>query len=95
MTAGDPNQPLIDAINDSAQQEQQIAEQQHQDQQAQIAALADLKASIDQQNAIANSTVGIQLREATRALGDMLSGELGQRVNAKSMMPGTGALSRF
>ncbi|MDP2712312.1 MAG: phage tail tape measure protein [Solirubrobacteraceae bacterium] len=58
-------------------------------------ALRDVKASIDQQNAIANSTIGIQLREATRALGDLIGGELGHRAGNRSMMPGSGQLSRL
>ena len=52
-------------------------------------------ASIDQQNAIANSTLGISLREAQRALADMISGQLGQRVAARGQMPGSGERSRL
>ena len=58
-------------------------------------AVIDLKASIDQQNAISGSIVGIQLAEAQRVIGDMFSSQLGARVSNRGMMPGSGALARL
>lgn len=58
-------------------------------------AVIDLKASIDQQNAISGSIVGIQLAEAQRVIGDMFSSQLGTRVANRGMMPGSGPLARL
>lgn len=60
---------------------------------AQTQALRDLKASIDQSNAIANSTLSISAREATRAFADVISGQLGQNAGMRGTMPGTGRLA--
>jgi hypothetical protein len=61
--------------------------------QAQTQALKDLKASLDQSNAIANSTLSISAREATRAFADVISGQLGQNAGQRRTMPGTGQLA--
>lgn len=58
-------------------------------------ALRDLQAEVAKQNAIAGSVIGIQLREAQRALGDVIGRELGQRVSNRGFMPGDGSLARL
>lgn len=58
-------------------------------------ALRDVQKELALSNAIANSTVGIQLAQASRALGDLISGELGGRVHSRGTMPGSGSLSRL
>jgi len=59
------------------------------------AATNGLRDEMSKSNAIATSTVGIQLQQATRAIGDLLSRELGGRVATRGTMPGTGQLSRL
>lgn len=59
------------------------------------AATNGLRDEMAKSNAIATSSIGIQLRQATRALGDLLSGELGGRVAIRATMPGSGQLSRL
>jgi TP901 family phage tail tape measure protein len=61
----------------------------------QTQALRDLKASIDQQNAISGSIVGVELATAQRVIGDMFSNQIGTRTANRAMLPGTGALSRL
>lgn len=58
-------------------------------------ALRDLQAEVAKQNAIAGSIIGIQLAEAQRVIGDMISGQIGTRTANRSMMPGSGQLSRL
>jgi hypothetical protein len=59
------------------------------------AALKDMKASLDTANAIAGTEVAIGLREARRALADIVSGQLGPRVGPRALLPGNGELSRL
>jgi hypothetical protein len=61
----------------------------------QTQALRDLKASIDQQNAISGSIVGVELATAQRVIGDMFSNQIGTRTANRAMMPGSGPLSRL
>lgn len=58
-------------------------------------ALRDLQTEMARQNAISESVVGVSLREAQRALADMISGQLGTRTANRRMLPGTGALARL
>lgn len=58
-------------------------------------ALRDLHAEVAKQNAINGSIIGIQLREAQRALGDVIGRELGTRVSNRGFMPGNGQLARL
>jgi hypothetical protein len=58
-------------------------------------ALRDLHAEMARQNAINESIVGVSLREAQRALADMISGQLGVRTANRAMLPGTGQLARL
>jgi hypothetical protein len=62
---------------------------------ATTSSLDDLKASIDQQNAIASSTNAVELSVVQKAIADMVSGQLGQRVAHRAMLPGSGMLARF
>jgi 3D (Asp-Asp-Asp) domain-containing protein len=59
------------------------------------AALRDVKASIDAQLAFGDRVNSITALAAVRALSDVMNGHMGQRVNARSQMPGSGALSRI
>lgn len=83
---GDPNQPLIDAINASVEAEKAHTE-----------AVKSLKDEIDKQNQIASSTMGIGLREATRALADMISGQIGGYggVGGRALTAGAGTVVRY
>ncbi len=58
-------------------------------------AIKDLKASIDAGNAIATSQLGIELAQASRALGDIIGRELGTRTSNRGFMPGDGQLARL
>lgn len=58
-------------------------------------ALRDLKASIDAQLAFADRVSAVTSLEAVRAMADVMSGQLGARVQARSQLPGSGALSRL
>ena len=96
--AGDPNQALIDAVDANTQAQEDardaalaVAEAEK----ARTDELAGLRAAIEQQTALAKSAVAIQGREALAAVGALISGELGQKVAQRAMMPGTGQLSRF
>lgn len=54
-----------------------------------------LKEEMAKQNAITSSTLGIGLREAQRALADMISGQLGTMTAQRMAGPSTGALARY
>jgi hypothetical protein len=57
--------------------------------------MRDLKASLDQNTAVASSQVGIELATAQRVIGDMFSNQIGTRTANRAMMPGSGALNRL
>ena len=57
--------------------------------------LKELKASIDRQNAINESVVGVGLREAQRALADIITGQLGYRTQGRALVSGSGAAARY
>jgi hypothetical protein len=58
-------------------------------------ALTDLKKSIDDQLAFANGVSAVTSMQAVRAMSDVISGQLGTRVSARSAMPGSGSLNRL
>jgi TP901 family phage tail tape measure protein len=58
-------------------------------------ALTDLKKSIDDQLAFANGVSAVTSMQAVRAMSDVISGQLGTRVAARSAMPGSGSLNRL
>ncbi len=57
--------------------------------------MKQLREEVTKQNAIATSTLGIGLREAQRALADMISGELGGLTSQRFATAGSGALMRL
>jgi tail lysozyme/D-alanyl-D-alanine carboxypeptidase-like protein len=89
----DPNQALIDAQNAAAEAAQRLADAMKEHQQA----VDQLQAEIKQQNAIASSTLGIGLREAQRALADVISGQIGGYGGAASraLTAGAGTVVRY
>ena len=92
----DPNQALIDAMeaNTAAQEAaREAAEAAAEAERQRTAELVALRGAIEQQNAIATSTMGIQLREATAAFASVISNELGQRTGQRGTMPGSGRLA--
>lgn len=90
---GDPNQALIDsnAALQAKIEEQIAADKAHTD------AIKALKEEITKQNAIAGSTIGIGLREAQRALADMISGQIGGYggVAGRAFTAGAGSVVRY
>ncbi len=87
---GDPNQALIDAINAKAEQDRQLAEEQRRATEEHTAALNALK---DEQKravdlAATASTSGSY--QAWKALADIMSGQLGQRVVSRGFTASTG-----
>jgi len=77
---GDPNQPLIDALNASA--EAQIA---------QAAAIAGLQSEVKRQTDFATSVASTSNFQLTKNLADLLSGQIvGYGVAGRSFTPGTG-----
>lgn len=92
-SGGDPNQALIDsnAALQAAIDAQVQAEKEH------TAAIAALKDEINKQNAISSTTVAIGLREAQRALADMISNQLGgyQGAGGRALTAGAGRTARY
>lgn len=61
-----------------------------------LAALKELKASIDENTHTYRTAEGISQREAVRALSDMISGQLGGfGVAPRASVPGSGAVARY
>jgi len=78
-------QALIDAQLASAEAIRQQTE-----------AMNELKREMAIQNAVATSAMGIGLREATRALADMISGEIvGRGYAGRALTAGAGSLARY
>jgi len=90
---GDPNQALIDSNNtlQAAIEAQVQADKEHTD------AINALQAAISAQNAIATSTLGIGLREAQRALADVIGNQLGGYMGAtgRALTAGSGSIARY
>ena len=84
-------QAIIDAQNAAAE----AAEAARIAAEEQTAALNALKASVDQQNAIAGSELSVGLTEARRALADMISGQIGSNAYSRGNLAGAGAATRY
>lgn len=59
------------------------------------AAARELKASVDQQNKIAESELAVGKAELTRAIADLISGELGPRTAHQSQTAGAGSVGTY
>jgi TP901 family phage tail tape measure protein len=82
-------------LGDASKAQAEAAAQAAAEVSANTQALRDLQAEVAKQNAIAGSIIGIQLGEAQRVIGDMFSNQIGTRTANRSMMPGSGTLSRL
>ena len=58
-------------------------------------AVREAKASIDAQLAFADRVSSITSMQAVRAMGDVISGQMGRQVTARSYLPGSGERSRL
>jgi phage-related protein len=58
-------------------------------------ALRDVSTELARQNAISESTIGVELATVYRALADTMSGQLGYKTQGKALLSGSGALARY
>lgn len=58
-------------------------------------ALQDVSKELARQNAIAESTIGVELATIYRALGDTMSGQLGYKTAGRSLLAGNGSAARY
>lgn len=88
--AGLDEEEADNALQEAVEKQTEVIEAQRQAEEAQTAAIKDLQASIDHQNQLAQSEMAIGLVEARRALADLISGELGPRIDHQAQTAGSG-----
>jgi hypothetical protein len=88
----EPDEEVEDPAVKAAEEAKAAAEEQTRAAEELAATIKSLQESIDQQNAIATSEMGVNLAEAKRALADMIEGQLGPRVVQGSLAVGIGTV---